>query len=81
MIYSRLPDLFLSSLPFSLSSFPLFPFHSLPFYIASSAKSLPLSSSSVSCAYLYSQSRHIHQLTVISSSSTMLLVYRPHPAS
>lgn len=52
MIYSRLPDLFLSSLPFSLSSFPLFPFHSLPFYIASSAKSLPLSSSSISCVYV-----------------------------
>lgn len=55
MIYSRLPDLFLSfplGLPFFLSSFPLFSFHSLPFYIASSAKSLPLSSSSVSCAYV-----------------------------
>lgn len=54
MIYSRLPDLFLS-FPLFLSFFLPFlysPFHSLPFYIASSAKSLPLSSSSISCVYV-----------------------------
>lgn len=81
MIYSRLPDLFLSSLPFFLSFFlssTSLPFPSLPHCLL---RQVVAAVFIVRLLCIYSQSSHIHQLTVISSSSTMLLVYRPHPAS
>lgn len=70
MIYSRLPDLFLSSLPFFLSSFPPFP---LPFpsLLHRLLRQVAATVFIVRLLCICSQSRHIYQLTVVASSSTM----------
>lgn len=80
MIYSRLPDLFLSFLSVFLPflHLPSIPSPSLPHCLL---RQVVAAVFIVRLLCIYSQSLHIHQLTVISSSSTMLLVYRPHPAS
>lgn len=80
MIYSRLPDLFLSFLSVFLPflHLPSIPFPSPPHRLLRQVVAAVLI---VRLLCIYSQSLHIHQLTVISSLSTMLLVYRPHPAS